>query len=54
MSVFSDTTAGSRKKHLTTKLAMHIFIGLIICGIPLAVMPSLYAEQSNIINNIII
>jgi hypothetical protein len=32
---------------------MSIFIGLVVCGIPLAVMSSLYAQKSNFISYLI-
>ena len=36
----------SKKKCILVTLAMGLLIGLIVCGIPLAVMTTLYLEQS--------
>ena len=49
-----ETVAKSCKKHLTTKLLTGILVGLVICGIPLAVMSSLYVQKSIEIRDLII
>jgi Mg/Co/Ni transporter MgtE len=50
--IFRESESGSCKKYLTKELAMGIFVGLVICGIPLAVMSALYAEKSKYIISI--
>lgn len=53
LSIFSKTATGSCKKHINTKFFISLFIGLAICGIPLAVMTTLYIDKSNFINYLI-
>ena len=43
---FRKPETNSCKKHLTMKLAASVFVGLVICGIPLAVISSLYVQKS--------
>ena len=40
------TETGSTKKCILMTLGMGLLIGLIVCGIPLAVMTTLYLQQS--------
>lgn len=41
----SNNETFSCEKHCTTKFAVSFFIGLVICGIPLAVIASLYGQK---------
>ena len=43
---FRETGLAACKKYLTLELLMSILVGLVICGIPLAVVASLYVQKS--------